>query len=202
MADTSKEAQCVDMPSNILRALSKRLSEHHREYHTAPILEMSAGAMVRGADTIEALSAERDALSARVAELEAAQPEMVAEVKPLVWIKCDDCTYHDTHCRYEIDIDGGYWRVTRGATGGTRYVCHAKAIADAKASAQADYEQRTLPAITLTPKADAIREGMERAAIAVEAADILEAYEHGHRIHFDDLQEFFADDVRKAAEDV
>jgi hypothetical protein len=70
------------------------------------------------------------------------------KVKPLEWIWCEDGTAHDAHCQYEIETDGGFWRVTRGVTGGGSYICHAADASTAQAAAQADYEQRILSALT------------------------------------------------------
>ena len=69
------------------------------------------------------------------------------KVKPLVWIECIDATLHDTHCQYEIATDGGFWRVTKGVTGGGSYVCDCSTLQAAKAAAQADYERRILEAL-------------------------------------------------------
>jgi len=153
-----------------------------------------------------------DALHARVAELEAAQPEMVAEVKPLVWWA--PCKANN----YTVGAETIFGTYYVGSCGGRNFA-HAEFFheekgieqfngpdrgsqIEAQMDARRHHNKRIQSAITLTTKADAIREGMERAALAVETADLLEAYEQGRRIHFDDLQEFFAEEVRKAMEDV
>ena len=68
-------------------------------------------------------------------------------VKPLEWHDCADGTSHDDDCQYEIARDGKYWRVIRGVTGGTSYLCHADTLEAAKSAAQADYTTRILAAI-------------------------------------------------------
>ena len=69
-------------------------------------------------------------------------------IKPLVWIECSDGTHHDDHCQYELEIDGLFWRVRKGVTGGTSYVANAIDLDAAKAAAQADYEARIRSALT------------------------------------------------------
>ena len=49
-----------------------------------------------------------------------------------------------------------------------------------------------------TPNADFERgyaKGLRDAVEAIDNADVQEAYDQGHRVHFDDLQDFFADRV-------
>ena len=72
------------------------------------------------------------------------------QIKPLVWIECSDWTYHDEQCQYELEIDGLFWRVTRGVTGGTSYVANADTLEAAKAAAQSDYEARIRAALVET----------------------------------------------------
>jgi hypothetical protein len=142
----------------------------------------------------------------RIAALEASQPEMVADVKPLVWSGSNvSFTAETPFGDYLVEKDGhwgfGFWPPGYDIDEDPHFGYH-KNIEDAQSAAQADFEKRSLTHITLTPHAEAKREGMLEAALAVDAADLQDAYEQGHRIHFDDLQEFFAEEVRKAAEDV
>jgi len=88
-------------------------------------------------------------IRATIAQIDAepAAPGPQPTVKPLGWIECQDGTAHDPDCQYELETDGGFWRVTRGVTGGTSYVCNCSTIEEAKAAAQADYEHRILSAL-------------------------------------------------------
>jgi hypothetical protein len=95
---------------------------------------------------------------------QAAQPEMVAEVKPLVWEQIDEWTEgcHDMHGNaYTIwSIDGfGYCKFPQ-TLAGERF---AGGLEVARAEAQAYHNTTVRASITTTPKAAAIREGMERA---------------------------------------
>ena len=72
-------------------------------------------------------------------------------VKSLEWLHCTDGTLHDAHCQYETETDGGYWRVIKGVTGGTSYLCHTDTLEAAKAAAQADYEARIFAALEPAP---------------------------------------------------
>ena len=72
-------------------------------------------------------------------------------VKPLEWFECKDGTLHDPHCQYELETDGGMWRVTKAVTGGGSYVSDCDTLAAAKAAAQADYERRILAALDPAP---------------------------------------------------
>jgi hypothetical protein len=69
------------------------------------------------------------------------------KVKPLVWIECGDGSLHDPHYQYEIATDGGFWRVTKGVTGGGSHVCDCSTLEAAKTAAQADYARRILEAL-------------------------------------------------------
>jgi hypothetical protein len=81
-------------------------------------------------------------------------------VKPLEWIECSDGTLHDPHCQYELETDGGWWRVTKGVTGGGSYVAHCDTRESAQSAAQADYEARLLAALDLA-KMEALVEAAE-----------------------------------------
>ena len=76
----------------------------------------------------------------RRADLPATDEQIAARlhecVKPLEWIECRDGTLHDPDCQYELETDGGFWRVTKGVTGGTSYICHCSTLEAAKAAAR------------------------------------------------------------------
>ena len=72
-------------------------------------------------------------------------------VKALEWVECKDGTLHDPHCQYELETDGGMWRVTKAVTGGGSYVADCDTLAAAKAAAQADYKARILAALDPAP---------------------------------------------------
>jgi len=68
-------------------------------------------------------------------------------VKPLEWLAFSDGTYHDQHCQYELETDGGFWGVTRGVIGGSSYVADCDTLEAAQAAANADHAARILASI-------------------------------------------------------
>lgn len=56
--------------------------------------------------------------------------------KPLVWVYPSDGSTHDMDCRYEATLDGKFWRLVKGVTGGGAYISHYKDRATAQAAAQ------------------------------------------------------------------
>lgn len=86
--------------------------------------------------------------------LSAQQREPVVRVKPLTWSK--EPPYHIARMRigfYSVEYiesdDGGYFDL-RGNFGRSGY----RTLAEAKAAAQADYEQRIMAAIEIAPQSD------------------------------------------------
>jgi hypothetical protein len=51
-------------------------------------------------------------------------------MKQLIWHHCNDGTYHDDECLFEIEQDGHWWKLTRGSTrpGGNSYAGHYKTV--------------------------------------------------------------------------
>jgi len=97
-----------------------------------------------------------DALSARVAELEATQPETVVEVKPLVWV---DVYRNGT--RFE-PMAYGLPAISMAGDGTWYWNGGNYPTPDAAMKAAEPLNQKAvLSAITITPNADAIREAME-----------------------------------------
>jgi hypothetical protein len=95
-----------------------------------------------------------DATKYRRADLPTTDDKIAARlhecVKPLEWIECRDGTLHDPDCQYELETDGGFWRVTKGVTGGTSYICHCSTLEAAKAAAQAHYAAQIMAALDLS----------------------------------------------------
>ena len=63
-------------------------------------------------------------------------------VKPLEWISCDDGSYHDAGCQYEIEPLGKFFRLSRAVTGSSGYLCDAYNVKACKETAQYDFERR------------------------------------------------------------
>jgi len=147
-------------------------------------------------DTSDGIQADRahDIIRDAFSELEAAQPEMAAEVKPLVWEQISTCVWRaPTHFGYFAEVkshrsvpDNFY---VSSPVSDAEYARDVPCLSSAMDLAQADYDERIQSAITLTPKVDAIRDGMELAAKIASA------------MVPDDLCEVPAA-IRKAMEDV
>jgi|VirMetMinimDraft_7_1064189.scaffolds.fasta_scaffold93843_2 hypothetical protein len=56
--------------------------------------------------------------------------------KQLEWEYPSDGSAHDVDCRYEVALDGKYWRLVKGVTGGGAYIGHFPDRAAAQAAAQ------------------------------------------------------------------